>query len=445
MTEQTQNVQLLESNEPCANIEPGLLSVFRLILAVMGSLQLVSLGYFLSQFWFNIPTPRIPISPWIFVLNAAGLFALLLYLYSDHLRQWLQASFLPVAILLYMVGSILQRYGYLSYLIHNNELMQITSRGRPNFTVQDSAWSMLLSLMVPLVIVAWQYDFKRVLGYILLTFLIEVPVLLFFYDSQMGSIGDNLLFASVVRTIIFMAVGYILTQMIGAQRQQRRELALANNKLREHAATLEQLTISRERNQMARELHDTLAHSLSAVSVQLEAVDSVFESSPGEARHLLRKALVQTRSGLAETRRALQSLRASPLDDLGLKLALETVAHSVAKRSGMKLQLHLDDVGELAEQSEQNIYRVAQEAMTNALLHAQAKALSVSLQRTNGNVLLTVSDDGRGFDLTNLTLVDRYGLRGMKERAELIGGQLEIESGVGKGTIVTLSVSSETG
>ena len=76
MTEQTQNVQLLESNEPCANIEPGLLSVFRLILAVMGSLQLVSLGYFLSQFWFNIPTPRIPISPWIFVLNAAGLFAL---------------------------------------------------------------------------------------------------------------------------------------------------------------------------------------------------------------------------------------------------------------------------------------------------------------------------------------------------------------------------------
>lgn len=441
MTNQVQTRQWIENEEPYTDLEPGLLSVFRMILAVMGSLQLVSLGYLFYQFWFDSLAPRIPISPWIFAMNAIGLFALLLYLYSDRLRQWLQRSFLPIAILLYIVGAILQRYIFLSYLINNNELMQVAGRGRPNFTVQDSAWSMLLSLMVPLVMVAWQYDFKRVMGYILLAFLVEVPLLLFFYDPQMGSIVESLLFAGIVRTIIFMAVGYILTQMIGAQRQQRRELALANNKLREHAATLEQLTISRERNQMARELHDTLAHSLSAVSVQLEAVDSVFESSPGEARHLLRKALAQTRSGLAETRRALQSLRASPLDDLGLKLALETVAHSVAKRSGVKLQLQLEDIGELAAEREQNIYRVAQEAMTNALLHAQAKTLWVELHQTDNQVVLTVRDDGRGFDLTNLTHVDRYGLRGMKERAELIGGQLQIEGGVGKGTTVKLSVS----
>lgn len=440
MVEKSQHRQHIAQPKTATELEPGLLSVFRMILAVMGSLQLLSILTYVFAVQYRRSPLHTAAPAWIFLSAAIGIFALLLYLYSDHIRQQLGRAFLPVAIIVYTFGAIIHRYVLLYYLFYWSDLTQLMDRTRPNFTVQDSAWSMLLSLMVPLVMVAWQYEFKRVLSYTFLTFLFETPLLFLLYTAQMGPVEDAWLFAGIVRTVIFLAVGYILTQMIGAQRQQRQELALANSKLREHAATLEQLTISRERNQMARELHDTLAHSLSAVSVQLEAIDSVFESSPAEARYLLGKALAQTRSGLAETRRALQSLRASPLEDLGLKLALETVAHSVAKRGGMSLQLRMDDVGELPAECEQNIYRIAQEAMTNALTHAQAQTLSVSLHRQNGTVVLAVSDDGVGFDSSQFSQLDRFGLRGIQERADLIDGKIEIESMPGKGTTVQLRV-----
>ncbi|MBK8046682.1 MAG: histidine kinase dimerization/phosphoacceptor domain-containing protein [Anaerolineales bacterium] len=101
-----------------------------------------------------------------------------------------------------------------------------------------------------------------------------------FYVNQLP-VWQNAL-SAVGQGIIFVLIGYILTRMMDAQRIQRRELAA-------HAAMVEQLTISRERNRMARELHDTLAHSLSAVSVQLEAVDSALDTAPDTARLLLTK------------------------------------------------------------------------------------------------------------------------------------------------------------
>jgi signal transduction histidine kinase len=111
---------------------------------------------------------------------------------------------------------------------------------------------------------------------------------------------------SFARTAAMTLVGYILIRLIDGQRAQRHALAEANVKLRQYASTVEQLSISHERNRLARELHDTLAHTLSATSVQLEAVDAVWDTSPNQARELLHKSLAQTRSGLTETRRALK-------------------------------------------------------------------------------------------------------------------------------------------
>jgi signal transduction histidine kinase len=333
---------------------------------------------------------------------------------------------------------MIQRYIWILVFIHDQALLARPPGGHAPPTIQDSRWSLLVALFVPLVITAWQYDFKRVLTFCTATIVLEVPLILLAYGFEWSQGGEELLFILVVRVVLLTAVGYVVTRMIGAQRQQRQQLALANAKLRVHAATLEQLTISHERNRMARELHDTLAHSLSAVSVQLEAVDSALDSSPQDARRLLGKALAQTRSGLAETRRALQSLRASPLDDLGLKLAVENLAIATAKRSGVQLALQVEDIPDLPATVEQDIYRIAQEAITNVLKHAYASRLEVSLLRRNGDLRLTVHDDGVGFAPDAVAGNSHFGLQGMMERAELIGAKMNISSAPGQGTTIQM-------
>ncbi len=213
----------------------------------------------------------------------------------------------------------------------------------------------------------------------------------------------------------------------------------------QYADTVEELTISRERNRMARELHDTLAHSLSAVTVQLEAIRTLWAVDPEAARTMLDSADETARLGLTEARRALQDLRASPLQDLGLPLALQELAETAARRSGAVLALdvprQLD--GSLAPAVEQGVYRIAQEALENVVRHAQASAITVSLAQEEGKIRLEIMDDGLGLEGTpgpdqELVVPAHMGIRGMQERATLIGGKLEIGDRRGRGALVSL-------
>ena len=120
---------------------------------------------------------------------------------------------------------------------------------------------------------------------------------------------------------------------------QRRSLEEANAQLRYHASTQIELTISHERNRMARELHDTLAHTLSGLIVQLQTVKAYWEIEPATSQKMLDDALAATRDGLRETRGALKSLRATPLEDLGLSLAIRQLAEEVAARANLDLQV----------------------------------------------------------------------------------------------------------
>jgi signal transduction histidine kinase len=222
---------------------------------------------------------------------------------------------------------------------------------------------------------------------------------------------------------------------------QQASLEQANIQLVHHAGTLEHLTISRERNRMARELHDTLAHTLSALSVQLETIKAYWDVDPAAAQRLLDQSLTATRSGLQETRRALKSLRATPLDDLGLALALRKLAEETAARANLQLDLSLPErLPALSPDVEQCIYRVAQEAVSNVAHHADARTLTVQLSVNGPAVLLLVRDDGAGFDARQDEAVGHFGLPGMRERAYLAGGQLAIDSRPGRGTTIRLTI-----
>lgn len=245
-----------------------------------------------------------------------------------------------------------------------------------------------------------------------------------------------------VPVISFLVAGYFICNLMKRLRDQSESLEEANSQLSHYASTLEHLAMSRERNRLARELHDTLAHTLTALSVQLEATKAYFNVDPTAAEGLIDKALQATRSGLVETRLALKSLRAGPLDDLGLLQALRKVAEESAARAKLELHLALPDrIEPLSPDVEQVVYRVAQEAVTNVVNHANAVNLTLQLTMNDGRLALTVCDDGMGFSVERgETAAGRFGLAGMKERAQLAGGRLSLDSLIGQGTTIKLII-----
>jgi signal transduction histidine kinase len=173
--------------------------------------------------------------------------------------------------------------------------------------------------------------------------------------------------------------------------------------------------------------------------VELEAVSALWNTNPVQARALLEQSLAATRAGLTETRRALQALRSTPLEDYGLALAVRQEAESVAARADLSLDLDIPKRMEnLPPDVEQCVYRIAQEALVNVMHHAQARRVTVTLHAESGRLTLTISDDGCGFEPDAVDADRHLGIRGMRERAEVIGGILEIESTPGRGTTVRL-------
>ncbi len=403
------------------NVEPGLLSVFRLFTGLRLAFGIIAV---LAQWAAPDQDVRL-----IDVLEPAVLlFWLLLPLVYPGHERWL----LPVALVFAGVGPLLTQADMLS---------TDTPQDFPVETILTlQTWSSMIVLLLPVVLIAWQYRFKQVA---LFSIGITMLNVLFISLTVSGvALESSLVTGSITaRAVTLMVIGWLVVRMMTAQRTQRRELTDANRRLMHHSATLEQLAITRERNRLARELHDTLAHTLSALAVQLEAVDALWPTKPDQAHTRLEKSIEMTRTGLTETRRVLQDLRASPLEDLGLALALRNLAALTAARAGLELDLHIAPrLGSVSPDIEQAVYRIAQEALANVANHANARHLTVQLSSSAAQLALTVSDDGSGFKPDNATTAHRLGIKGMRERAEMVGGQLEVESQPGQGTIVMFSV-----
>jgi signal transduction histidine kinase len=254
--------------------------------------------------------------------------------------------------------------------------------------------------------------------------------------QQLTIVGQPL-----IRAFSFGIVGHIVCHLMDTQRAQRRKLMQANLELIRNADATQRLAVSHERNRLARELHDTLAHSLTALSVSLEAMKTELPKPAGELGAMLDRSLEITRDGLSDTRSALKALRADALDDLGLPLAVRDAAETAAQRSGLMLELEIEEIlPALQPHVEHAVYRIAQEAVENAVHHAGASLLRVGLAVRDGMLNLSVRDDGSGFDPARVNDQNHLGIRGMRERAEACGGKLSIERRKEGGTALSLSV-----
>ena len=197
-----------------------------------------------------------------------------------------------------------------------------------------------------------------------------------------------------------------------------------------------------ERNRLAREIHDTLAQGLTATGLQLESAEALLDHGAGaeRAREPLRRALSLTRSNLDEARRSVLDLRAAPLEGRSLPEALKTLVDRWEAETGVATRFKaINGSRPLPPRVEVALYRICQEALTNAARHARASRVTVRLASTPDQVRLVVQDDGRGFDPSRVQ-DDRHGLMGMRERAVTIGGLLEVESASIEGTRVEVTV-----
>ena len=206
---------------------------------------------------------------------------------------------------------------------------------------------------------------------------------------------------------------------------------------------LQQVTMAQEeeRKRIARELHDDTIQALIVLSRQLDDLACRASDLSQDDKLLLEGLWQQTNSIMEGLRRLSQDLRPATLDRLGLLPALDWLASDVGKLSGLKVQVETDGAERrLAPEAELVLFRIVQEALRNVWRHSQATSAQVLVEFQDGKTMITVKDNGKGFQLQSpmgdLTKSGKLGLAGMKERARLLGGSLKVESEPGKGTTV---------
>lgn len=215
------------------------------------------------------------------------------------------------------------------------------------------------------------------------------------------------------------------------------ELEVANRQLSEYAARVEDLSIAAERQRMARELHDTLSQGLAGLILQLEAADAhLAHDRSGRAREIVQEAMGRARATLADARQVIGNLREHPgVSQLGAAIYREVERFTQATGIPCEAELQLDS--QIPDSFCEPTLRIIAEALTNIARHARASRAGARLTTNEKEFIAEVWDDGVGFDPSTVE-VGHYGLLGMRERARLAGGKLEIVSEAGKGTRLIL-------
>jgi ligand-binding sensor domain-containing protein/signal transduction histidine kinase len=218
-------------------------------------------------------------------------------------------------------------------------------------------------------------------------------------------------------------------------------LVLGLHRLRLRQVKAEFAAVLTERNRIAREIHDTLAQGFVGISVQLETVAKMQAVSAELAKQHLDRARILVRSSLAEARRGVWALRSQALEDEDLPGALNRVAQQLS--GDHEIVVHVSGRRRrLPAEVENNLLRIAQEALANAVRHANADGISVAVHFGEGRIRLSVRDDGCGFDVERVSQAapGHFGLAGIRERVHNIGGELSLLSGAGQGTEVMVEV-----
>ncbi|WP_059009512.1 GAF domain-containing sensor histidine kinase [Streptomyces specialis] len=215
-------------------------------------------------------------------------------------------------------------------------------------------------------------------------------------------------------------------------------IALTNARLYERTR---ELTIADERARLAHELHDAVAQKLFSLRLTAQAAAALLERDPARARSELREVATLAAEAADELRAAVIELRPAALDEDGLVATLRAQIQVLHRAHPARVTFHCEDTRALPPRQEAALLRVAQEALHNALRHADPTRVEVTLFRRGTATVLRVADDGTGFDPAAVRTAGRHlGLVSMRDRAAGVGGSLTVESAPGKGTVIEMEV-----
>lgn len=262
-----------------------------------------------------------------------------------------------------------------------------------------------------------------------------------------ATLGDALMNGAIMSTAIFFVV--LFTQLRLNERGARekaeglaRQLESANRRLAEYASQAEELAVTQERNRLAREIHDNLGHYLTIVNVQIEAAKATFETNPTRALDALNKAQDLAKKGLTGVRESVAALRVSPVENRPVEEAIAELIEE-SQVTGIETRFKVVGVGQPVEsKSALALYRIVQEGLTNVRKHAGASHVDVELDFSQADTArLVLRDDGAGAADTS----GGFGLIGLRERVQLLGGEFKVQTQPGQGfeLDVTLPLGEE--
>ncbi|MGN0356132.1 MAG: sensor histidine kinase [Muricoprocola sp.] len=202
------------------------------------------------------------------------------------------------------------------------------------------------------------------------------------------------------------------------------ELQTANEQLQEYADMSERMAQTRERNRLAREIHDTLGHTLTGIAMGLDACMALIDISPEMTKEQLEKLSTVSREGITDIRRSVNELRPDALERLSLDVAIRKMITDMSKMSDVQIFFETDVRKMQFDEDEENaIYRVIQESITNAVRHGKAKKIWITMQRQEGEIVLTIRDNGIGCK----EIKSGFGTRHIRERIEMLRGTVSFD------------------
>lgn len=231
----------------------------------------------------------------------------------------------------------------------------------------------------------------------------------------------------------------LLMNAVLSERQSRDKLAIANEKLRQYALRIENQATLEERNRIAREIHDSLGHSLTALNLQLETGLKLWHSHPDKAHNFLAKAKELGSKALQDVRQSVSTMRSHPLQEQSLEQAIAGLVENVYRATGVAPQCNITLLYPIPIEIRTAIYRIVQESFTNICKYAQqATEVKLELSMTSSSLLLIIRDNGIGFDLAQNTT--GFGLQSMRDRTLALGGHFEIKSSPGMGCTIKANI-----
>lgn len=230
---------------------------------------------------------------------------------------------------------------------------------------------------------------------------------------------------SLLNTMIFILYMVVMTLSQTSEKERilrlNSQLQMANRKLEEYAQEQVRMTETRERNRLAREIHDTLGHSLTGIITGIEACIMLMDIAPEATKEQLRAIAEVARNGITDVRHSVNALRPDALETLSLESAIRKLVEESEKSTGVKIDLVFpENLQDLDQDEEDVLYRIVQESITNAIRHGKATHIDVRMEHVDNDLRIRIADNGKGCD----NIQSGFGLHHMQERIEMLKGTL---------------------